>query len=138
MCNLKRHVSACHGYLVSEALKMVEEWYKLPIADPAACRTLVNNLLKDDSFLSQTVNLEGGPRTSWFTVEEIVKLVRAYIFANERSLGYKLYTQDYFNPLRWPRVLLVCTTLCCSLMDFKDTRHKFLVVGDFLQTVFGG
>ena len=52
------------------------EWYKLPIADPAACRTLVNNLLKDDSCLTQTVNLEGGPRTSWFTVDEIVKLVR--------------------------------------------------------------
>ena len=52
------------------------------MADPAACWTLVNNLLKDDSFFNQTVNLEGGPRTSWFTVEEIVKLVRAYFFTN--------------------------------------------------------
>ena len=52
---------------------MVVEWYKLPIADPAACRTLVNYLLKDDFFLNETVNLEGGPRTIWFTVEKIVK-----------------------------------------------------------------
>ena len=79
---------------------MVVEWYKLPIADPVECRTLVNNLLQDDSFLSQTVDLGEGPRTSWFTVEEIVKLVRAYFFANKRSLGCKPYTQMYFSPLR--------------------------------------
>ena len=51
---------------------MVVEWYKLPIADPFEYRMLVNNLHKDDSFLRQTVDLEGGPQTSWFTVEEIV------------------------------------------------------------------
>ena len=107
---------------------MVVEWYKLLIADSAACRTLVNNLLKDDSFLNQTVNLEGGPQTSWFTVDKIVKLVRAYIFANKRSLGCKPYTQDYFNPLRWPTVLLVCTALHCSLMDYEDTGYKSLAV----------
>ena len=117
---------------------MVVEWYKLLIADPAARRTLVNNLLMDDSFLSQSVNLEGGPRTSWFTVEEIVKLVCTYFFAKERSLGCKPYTQDYFNPLRWPTVLLVCTALCCSLMDYEDTGYKSLAVGNFSQTVFGG
>ena len=117
---------------------MVVEWYKLPIADPAACRTLVNNILKDDSFLNQTVNLESGPRTSWFTVEEIVKLVRAYFFANDCSLGCKPYTQNYFSPLRWPTVLLVCTALRCSLMDYQETGHKSLALGDFSQTVFGG
>ena len=138
MCQLKRRVSACRGYLVSEARKMVVEWYKLPIADPVECRRLVNNLLKDDSFLRQTVDREGGPRTSWFTVEEIVKLVRAYFFANERSLGCKQYTQKYFSPLRWPTVLLVCTALRCSLMDYEDTGHKSLAVGDFSQAVFGG
>ena len=95
------------------------EWYKLLIADPAGCRTLVNNLLKDNSFLSRTVNLQGGPRTSWFMVDEIVKLMRAYFFANERSLGCKPYTQGYFNPVHWPTVLLVCTALRCSLMDSK-------------------
>ncbi|PUU72134.1 hypothetical protein B9Z19DRAFT_1139310 [Tuber borchii] len=116
---------------------MVVEWYKLPIADPVECRTLVNNLLKDDSFLSQTVELGAGPRTSWFTVEEIVKLVRAYFFANERSLGCKPYTQKYFSPLRWPTVLLVCTALRCALMDYEDTGHKSLAVGDFSQAVFG-
>ena len=98
----------------------------------------MNYLLKDDSFLSQTMNLKGGPRTSWFTVDEIVKLVRAYFFANERSLGCKPYTQYYFNPLRWPTVLLMCTALRCSLMDYEDTGYKSLAVGDFSQTVFGG
>ena len=71
--------------------KMMVEWYKLPIADPVVCKTLVNSFLKDDLFLSQTVDLGGGPRTSWFMVKEIVQLVRAYFFANERSLGPKLY-----------------------------------------------
>ena len=42
---------------------MVVEWYKLPIADPVECRTLVNNLLQNDLFLSQTVDLREGPRT---------------------------------------------------------------------------
>ena len=68
------------------------EWYKLLIADPVECRTLVNNLLQDDSFLIQTLDLGEGPRTSWYTVEEIIKLVCAYFFATERSLGCKLYT----------------------------------------------
>ena len=98
----------------------------------------MNNLLQDHSFLSQTVDLGEGPRTSWFTVEEIVKLVRAYFFANERSLGCKPYTQMYFSPLRWPTVLLVSTALRCSLMDYEDTGHKSLAVGDFSQAVFGG
>ena len=98
----------------------------------------MNNLLKNNSFLSQTVNHEGGPQSSWFIVDEIVKLVRAYIFANEHSLGCKLYTQDYFNPLRWPTVLLVCTALRGSLMDYEDRGYKSLAVGDFSQTVFGG
>ena len=101
MCKLKRRMLACRGYLVSEAQKMVVEWYKLPIADPVECRTLVNNLLKHDSFLYQTVDLEGGPPNSWFTAEEIVKLVRAYFFANKHSLGCKPYTQKYFSPLGW-------------------------------------
>jgi len=114
------------------------EWYKLPIADPVECRTLVHNLLQDDSFLSQTVDVGEGPRTSWFTVEEIVILVRAYFFANERSLGCKPYTQMYFSPRRWPTVLLVCTALRSSLMDYGDTGHKSLAVGDFSQAVFGG
>jgi len=113
------------------------EWYKLPITDPVECWTLVNNLLQDDSFLSQRVDLGEGPRTSWFTVEEIVKLVRAHFFANERSLGCKPYTQMYFSPLRWPTVLLVCTSLRCSLMDYEDTGHKSFAVGDFSQGVFG-
>jgi len=117
---------------------MVGEWYKLPLADPVECRTLVSELLKDDSFLRRTVDLGDGPRTSWFTVDEIVKLVRAYFFANERSLGCKSYTQRYFSPLRWPTVLLVCTALRCFLMDYEDTGHKSLAVADFSQTVFGG
>ena len=79
----------------------------------------MNNLLKNDSFVSQTGNLEGGSRTSWFTVDEIVKLVRACFFANERSLGCKPYTQDHFNTLPWPTVLLMSTALRCSLMDYK-------------------
>ena len=108
------------------------------MADPAACQTLANNLLKNSLFLNLTMNLEGGPWTSWFTVEEIVKLVGAYFFANKRSLGCKPYTQDYFSPLRWPTVLLVCTALRCSLMDYEETGHKSLAVGDFSQTVFGG
>jgi len=110
----------------------------LPIADPVECRRLVNNLLQDDLFLSQTVDLGEGPRTSWFTVEEIVKLVRAYFFGNERTLGCKPYTQMYFSPLSWPTDLLVCTAVRCSLMDYQDTGHKSIVVGDFSQAVFGG
>ena len=78
---------------------MVVQWYKWPIADPAECWTRVNNLLKDDSFLERTVNLEGGPQTRWFTVEEIAKLVCVYFFSNERTMGCKLYTQDHFSPL---------------------------------------
>jgi len=74
---MKRRVLASRGYLVSEAQNMMVGWYKLLIADPVECRTLLNNLLQDDSFLSQRVDLGEGPRTSWFTVEEIVKLVRA-------------------------------------------------------------
>jgi len=117
---------------------MVVGWYKLPIADPFECRTLVNNLLQDDLFLSQTVDLGEGPRTSWFTVEEIVKLVHAYLFANERTLGCKPYTQMCFSPLGWPTVLLVYTTLRCSLIIYEDIGHKSLAVGDFSQAVFGG
>ena len=117
---------------------MVVEWYKLLITDPAACRTVVHNLLKDDWFFSQTVYLEGGPRTGWLKVHEIVKLVRAYVFANERSLGCKTYTQDYFKSLHWLTVLLVSTALCCSLMEYEDTGYKSLAVGDFSQAVFGG
>jgi len=100
----------------------------------------VNNLLQHDSFHSQTVDLgdSEGPRTSWFTVEEILKLLRAYFFANECSLSCKPYTQMYFRPLCWPTVLLVCTALRCSLMDYQDTGHKSLAVGDFSQAVFGG
>ena len=116
---------------------MVVEWYKLPIADPSACWTLVNNLLKDDSFLNQTINLEGGPRTRWFTVEEIVKLVSAYFFANEHSLGCKPYTQHYFSPLLWPTILLVCTALRYFLMDYEESGHKSLAVGNFSEKVFG-
>jgi len=114
------------------------EWYKLPIADPVECRTLVNNLLQDDSFLSQTVDLVEGPRTSWFTVEEIVKLVRGSFVANERSLGCKPYTQMYDSHLGWPTVLIVCTALRCSLMDYENGGHKFLAVGNVSQAVFGG
>jgi len=114
------------------------EWYKLPIAEPVECRTLVNNPLQDDSFLNQTVDLGEGPQTSWFTVKVIVKLVRAYFFANEHSLGCKPYAQIFFSPLRWPTVLLVGTALGCSLMDYEDTGHKSLAVGDFSQAVFGG
>ncbi|KAG0125068.1 hypothetical protein HOY82DRAFT_617160 [Tuber indicum] len=134
---LKCRMSACRGYPVSEARKIVVEWFKLLIADPVECRTLVNNLLKDDSFLSQTVNLGDGPRTSWFTVDDIVKLMRAYFLANEGSLGCKSYTQEYFSPLRWPIVLLVYTALRCSLMDYEDTGQKSLAVGDFSQVMFG-
>ena len=83
------------------------------------------------------MNLEGGPRTSRLTVE-IVKLLRVYFFANERSLDCKPYTQDYFSPLRWPTILIVCTALRCLLMDYEETGHKSLVVRDFSQTVFGG
>ena len=117
---------------------MVVEWDKLLMADSAACQRLVNNLLQDDSLLSQTVNLEDGPWTSWFTLDEILILVCAYFFANEGSLGCKPYTQDYFNPQRWPKVLLVCTALRYSLMNYEDTGYKSLAVGDFSQTVFGG
>jgi len=39
------------------------------------------------------VDLGEGPRTSCFTVEEIVKHVRGCFVANERSLGGKPYTQ---------------------------------------------
>jgi len=111
---------------------MVVEWYRLPIADPVACKTLVNRLLKDDSFLSQSVCLGDGSQTSSFTAEEIVKLVRAYFFANERSLGCKPYTQwqHHFCSLCWPTRILVCTALHCFLSDYEDTVHKSLAVGD--------
>src|SRR5437588_6208138 len=98
MCQLKRHVLTCRGYFVLEARKMVVEWYKLPLADPVECWMLVNNLLKDDSFLRQTVDHEGGLWTSWFTVEEIVKLVHTYFFINERSLNCKQYMQKVLQP----------------------------------------
>ena len=63
------------------------EWYNFPMADPVGCKTLVNGLLMDDSFPSQTVDLGDGPWTSWFTVEKIVKLVHVSRVANENSLG---------------------------------------------------
>ena len=44
----------------------------------------------------------------------------------------------YFRPLRWPTVLLVCTDLPCSVMDYEDTGYKALAVGDFSQAVFSG
>ncbi|KAG0638240.1 hypothetical protein HOY80DRAFT_1048520 [Tuber brumale] len=83
-----------------------------------------------------TIDLGDGPRTSWFTVDKIVKLMRSYCFTNERSLACTHYKQQYFSPLCWPTVLLVCTALRCSLMDYEDTGHKSLAVADFSQAVF--
>jgi len=117
---------------------MLVEWYNLPMADPVACKPQLNGLLKDNSFLSHTMDLGDGPQTTWFMVEEFVKLVRAYLFANERSLSSKPYTQNYCSPQRWPTVLLVCTALRSSLKDYEDTGDKSLAVGDFSQRVFGG
>jgi len=117
---------------------MALDWYKLLIADPVECWTLMNNLPQDDSFLSETVDFGEGARTSGFTVEEIVKLGHTYFFANQPSLGCKWYTQMYFRPLRWPTVLLVCTALRSSLIAYQDTGHKSLVVEDCSQAVFGG
>ena len=114
------------------------EWYKLPIADPAAYQMLVKHLLRDKPFPNQTMNLESGPRTSRFTVEEILECVHAYFFARARSLSSKPYTLDYFNSLHSPTVLLVFTALRYSLMEYEDIRYKSLVVGDFSQTVFSG
>jgi len=79
---------------------MVVGWDRLPIADPVACKTMVNSLLEDDSFFSQTMDQGEGSQDSWFPVEEIVKLVHVYFFTNECSLGYKLYMQNHFYPLR--------------------------------------
>ncbi|KAG0638798.1 hypothetical protein HOY80DRAFT_1076947 [Tuber brumale] len=111
-----------------------EEYYRSGDQRPAE---QTPSTLLDAISLEMTVDHGDGPRTSWFMVEEIVKLMRSYFFANEHSLGCKPYMQQYFSPLHWLTVLLVCTALRCSLMDYKDTRHKSLAVADFSQAVFG-
>jgi len=112
---------------------MVVELYKVPITDKVQCQTLLNNLLQDESFLSQPVDLGESIQTSGFIVKMMVKLVRGYLFANEFSLCCKPYTPMYFSPLCWPTVLLVCPVLHCSLMDGEDTGHKILSGGWFLR-----
>jgi len=93
----------------------------------------------DPPWWTRSVQDHLGPRSDIsLMLKEILKLVRAYLFAHERSLGCKPYTQMYFSPLRWPTVLLVCTALRWSLMDYEDTGYKSLGVGDFSQAVFGG
>ncbi|KAG0643779.1 hypothetical protein HOY80DRAFT_1032040 [Tuber brumale] len=117
---------------------MVVELYKFPIVDPVQCQTLVNSLRNDDAFLRQTVDLGNGLQSSQFRVEEIVKMMRSYFFANEHSQGCKHYMQQYFNPVGWPAVLLMCTALRCSLMDYEDKGYKSLTVVDFSKAIFGG
>ena len=117
---------------------MIVEWYLLPIEDRETCRTRVRDLLQGDSFLRKTVEFEDGPRTSWFMVDEIVKLLRSHFFGSQSSLGARPYPKGYFTPLRWPTVLIACTALRCALMDYEDTGCKPLAVPDFSQAVFGG
>ncbi|KAG0643367.1 hypothetical protein HOY80DRAFT_1033408 [Tuber brumale] len=110
-----------------------EDYYQSGDQQPAE---QTPSTLPDGISLEMTVDLGGGPPTSWFTVEEIVKLMGSYFFTNVRSLGCKHHTEEYFSTLHWPTVLLVCTALRCSLMDYEDTGHKSIAVAVFSQAVF--
>ncbi|KAG0635011.1 hypothetical protein HOY80DRAFT_1058264 [Tuber brumale] len=131
---MENMIKSAWSFALDQRKREKEEYYRSGDQRPAE---QTPSTLPDAISLEMTVDLRDGPRTSWFTVEEIVKLMRSYFFANERSLGCKRYTQQYFSPLRWPTVLLVCTALRCFLMDYKDTGHKSLAVADFSPAMFG-
>jgi hypothetical protein len=82
--------------LVAEALKMVTEWYHLSTGDSEACRRQVHELLKEDSFTFKVIQYEEAQKMAWFMLEELIKLLRSYIFSGERSLSNNMYSENYF------------------------------------------
>lgn len=117
---------------------MVTEWYHLSTGDPEACRRQVRELLKEDAFACKVIQYEEGQKKAWFVREELIKLLRSYIFSGERSLGNNTYTENYFKPLLWPTALLACTALRCALMDYEDTGRRNAAVADFSHVGFHG
>jgi hypothetical protein len=117
---------------------MVTEWYHLPTGDVEECRRRVREMLLEDSFLYSVVEGTGVPRKAWFVRDELTKLLRSYLFNGERSLGFNPYTESYFNPLRWPTILLGCTAMRCALMDYQDTGRRAAAVSDFSHVGFHG
>ena len=114
------------------------EWYHLPTGDVEECRRRVREMLLEDSFLYSVVEGAGVPRKAWFVRDELTKLLRSYLFNGERSLGFNPYTESYFNPLRWPTILLACTAMRCALMDYQDTGRQDAAVSDFSHVGFHG
>ena len=114
------------------------EWYHLPTGDVEECRRRVREMLLEDSFLYSVVEGTGVPRKAWFVRDELTKLLWSYLFNGERSLGFNPYTESYFNPLRWPTILLACTAMRCALMDYQDTGRRAAAVSDFSHVGFHG
>ena len=135
---MKRRVTAYRGYFIAEARNIVPHLYDLPIGDAEACRTKVRELLLGDLFLYKEVPVGDSSHKAWFVREELPKLLWSHVFCNERSIGKNKHVGKYFNPLRWPTVLLACTALRCALMDYEDTGRKNGTVADFSHTGFSG
>jgi len=135
---MKRRVTAFRGYFVADARSIVPHLYDLPTGDAEACRSRARELLCGDSFLYKEVQVGTGSVKDWFVREELFKLLWSHVFRNDRSVGNHNYAKVYFTPLRWPTVLLACTTLRCAIMDFEETGRKSATVADFSQNVFGG
>ena len=135
---MKRRVTAYRGYFVAEARNRVPHLYNLPIGDVEACRTKVREFLLGDSFLYKEVPVGDSSHKAWFVQEDLPKLLWSHVFHNKRSIGKNKHIEKYFNPLCWPTVLLACTTLRCTLMDYEDTGRKNGTVADFSHTGFSG
>ena len=121
---IKRSMTACRGFLVAEGHNFVRECYQLPTGVPDECWTRVCELLTGDSFLFKEVQTRDASLTAWFVRDELFKLLLSHIFGKDSSIGRDKCTKWYFKPLRWPTVLLACTALRCSLMDYEATGHR--------------
>ena len=75
------------------------EWYQLPTGVAEECRTKVCELLLEDSFLYKEVQARDISLKAWFVREELIKLLRSYIFNKESSIGRDQYTGGYFKSL---------------------------------------
>lgn len=135
---MTKRVTAYRGYFVAEARSIVPHLYDLPTGNAEACRKKVRELLLGDSFLYKEVPAGDGSLKAWFVREELSKLLWSHLFRNAKNIGKDKYAGPCFKPLRWPTVLLACTTLRCALMDYEDTGRKSGTVADFSHTTFSG
>ncbi len=67
-----------------------------------------------------------------------MEVISTNLFFTDKCVGRAAPTAEYFQPLRWPTILLACTALRCALLDYATDGIKQSPVCPFERESFYG